>query len=1213
MLRIPDAAGNEVRLDSTVNPQADPYCRKLREEELISTFCKARFSSTPPTDRTGWEQEVQAAFECLNFASSAASEHQDELRACVLQVESAVREANLETKRILGGTELSTMDIVLDIMDQLENVITKRCPAAFACGLRESIDTIMRGCRASTNASSYGSDEAWHSYAHWGTQTYGQVSGHEGVEGRMAEVLSETEKVLDTRCFPDDEQKVLPQIIRMALDFRPLYPGVADSAELRRGSSKKGLLNQEVPRIANKVFHESYGDQQVLSQHKTSRQPKTNHSFGVAAESGSSSFGTQFWTHPSYPLEAISEQNQHPAVFPPLLSDAGQSVPAENSSAGDDDARYQTLRLAEEDVACLVNAIEEGIMRLEGRRRRPRQLLDVKEQLHALLASLSLLNNKPPPLNTRAWAILGRMRSSLIDARKVIKSLQDIRMSNRYMARFNNAIVIISRLRQQARLAGLEGVDALEPQELESLREVTNSPDKSSPMKCVASAAYAALLKTDSETEVERVLDSFLAFFDSTSEPIDRTTAQLYLLILLHIRYDDVKRVKPETQNLLDKLIVLLRVRVFKTGNSEISICDFPEFKDFYLAHFGASTWQGFDWRDSLRADQVLANGGQRPLITKLVRYGSSFCEGLDRLTRLTHHDGPYGMQARLLGAFRSCLLRIHPPECVFADDQTFAYLEQFAAFAEMCLNQCRVDGSATGHPQLQILEVTLDCLQWCRLLCSYLGVTPPNLLKEAYDTTANARILTLLWKSRPTASMPNAERAFISRGILAALNSNKLDDELLACTKMFLDRNVPPLFVAGIFDELLIDRSKQNSDHDKMVTLLASECRIQLLKPNLASRSGIVGMPTSIMEDFVRVLVQAQMVAKGVQTLPTPTLTLNASLRKRFVASNAHETARQLSVDVVLEEALQKRDSDHLTVSEVAHHVATYLLGDSFDEEWLNFLIGRVQWCRSSPQQLAASPDKLMTLAKSVDAWCKAFRYESSRIEPLNSIAQATPDLIRHFVHMATLKWLLGKMMGMSHCPDDARQVLIRMMGEHVFGWMPLWLTLMNGRRVLFPSGVIARASFVEGLCFDVARLRKLNHSSTIKSNVLDHDDVSAYLRRLLRAIGSGTLTFQDLEVLLKQHVCPVLSRPNRNMFLTFLLWAWHHECLPVDIAVIEGCIKDVFHEGSQPANKGRLSVNTMQSCIQKLLNQSIPVMNHLELLSFDGLRIRVPQHNMT
>eukprot|EP01053_Blabericola_migrator_P002575 Blabericola_migrator_1__2574@NODE_1728_length_3911_cov_14_265349_g1115_i0_p1_GENE_NODE_1728_length_3911_cov_14_265349_g1115_i0NODE_1728_length_3911_cov_14_265349_g1115_i0_p1_ORF_typecomplete_len997_score159_22DUF1424/PF07232_11/0_25_NODE_1728_length_3911_cov_14_265349_g1115_i01093099 len=992
--------------------------------------------------------------------------------------------------------------------------------------------------------------------------------------------------------------------MKVALDFGPLYPRGADYGFER---IKDVFQAQVPPHNAETVIPESSRHQQVPSQIEISWQQEMTHSnLDVAADTELPSLNTNFWAHSSclprrcaFQDAATSKQGWQPARSPLPVSDATREASFEDLKIGYDDARHEAWELLEETVADLVTVIEEAIL---NECRGQRKLINVKGQLHRLIASLSRLGNGPPPLGTRELAILSSMRFSLMAARAGVKSSPKIYMTKRYMAKLNEAIFIVSSLRHLNQLADLEGTETLQPQELESLKRAIYSSKALSPLRFIVSTAYAALVTTNSDDRAQEILDDFLTFFDLASKSIDLTTAQLYLLILLHLRHDHVKLLKPQAQEPLGKLIVRLRDELFIAERSEIPIFELPELQQFYLAFFGEGTWPRFDWRQSLFLNPILARDGHRPIITRLIQYGSAFREGLDQLAgfviraqALPNEGGTYATQVKSLKAFQSHLLRIHPPDCVFADAQTLIYLKQFAAFANACIDECQVHGDATGCEHVQILKVALNCLQWCRLLSSYLGVTSPSLLEEAYDMTAKALILKLLWNSRPTACMFNSERAFISRGVLAALKSNKLDDELLACTKMFLDQSVPSKFVATTLDKLLIDRSEYKSDHDKMVTLLALECRIQLFKSKIESSSNITRMPASMMERFTEALVQARMLAKGVQILPAPVLTLNASLQERFVASNAHETAHHLSVDVVLAEALKRTDPDRMTVGDVAYYVATYLLGNRTDERWLDFLTCQVKWCSSTPQHLAEHPDELMTLVQSLHTLFKASWSDFRRLEPFNSNAQATPILIRHFVHMAILKWLSGTLLGTNLCSANARQFLDNMVGEHVFGWMPKWLILMNGRRALFPSDVLVPSSLFEGLCFDVARQRNSNDSIPIRSYIsLDHDDVSAYLRRLLRAVGSGTLTFQDLEVLLKQHVCPVLSRPNRNMFLTFLLWAWHHKCLPVDIAVIEGCIKDVFYEGAHPANKGLLFVNTMQGCIQKLLASGLCMSVH-------------------
>eukprot|EP01053_Blabericola_migrator_P013471 Blabericola_migrator_1__13470@NODE_974_length_5854_cov_6_646276_g617_i1_p4_GENE_NODE_974_length_5854_cov_6_646276_g617_i1NODE_974_length_5854_cov_6_646276_g617_i1_p4_ORF_typecomplete_len117_score7_12La_HTH_kDCL/PF18177_1/4_3e03La_HTH_kDCL/PF18177_1/0_012_NODE_974_length_5854_cov_6_646276_g617_i145004850 len=99
---------------------------------------------------------------------------------------------------------------------------------------------------------------------------------------------------------------------------------------------------------------------------------------------------------------------------------------------------------------------------------------------------------------------------------------------------------------------------------------------------------------------------------------------------------------------------------------------------------------------------------------------------------------------------------------------------------------------------------------------------------------------------------------------------------------------------------------------------------------------------------------------------------------------------------------------------------------------------------------------------------------------------------------------------------------------------------------------------------------------------------DVSSHLSRSLFRASKGTLTNQDLEFLLKQHTCPGLSRPNRNMFLALLLWAWHHGCLLVHPKIVQGCFEKVFHEFARSENRGWVPVKALQQCIRELLSSS-------------------------
>eukprot|EP01053_Blabericola_migrator_P002733 Blabericola_migrator_1__2732@NODE_1778_length_3809_cov_13_107162_g1145_i0_p1_GENE_NODE_1778_length_3809_cov_13_107162_g1145_i0NODE_1778_length_3809_cov_13_107162_g1145_i0_p1_ORF_typecomplete_len1171_score182_14_NODE_1778_length_3809_cov_13_107162_g1145_i0793591 len=1131
MYRVSKLADDEAQPNPTFNAPADSYRETLREEKSDPKLGKTRFTSAPLKYPTECVQRVRTAFESRNLVTSGAVEHQDEL--CEeIKVESLPREAIRETKP------------------------TNKAPP-------------------------HASDEAWHKRAQY-LLAHSQRLGEKDLWDQMAEILGEAKKVLRAHGFSNDQKKILAQIVEAAVNFAPLYPCVALCAELVFSLNENPPAQKE-QHNANVVSPESDQDRQVLSQSEESEkmlQSEAKHQCPPV-------FGPDFWTRPPwFPIQCASwDENPRcakelkqggPAVSPDSGNDAARGVSAASPEVVHDDAMHEILAAVKEDAASLATAIEEAILHTGGQPG-PVGVLNVGDQLDTLLASLSQLCEKPPPRDTQTLTVFSSMCSSLMAKRAQIKSSSRIRLTRRHMGRLNKAIFTVSRLWHQARLANLKGIDALSPQQLESIRKLPYSAEKSSIMTYVASAAYAGLLIADSEEEAKEVLNDFFTYFDLTIRSIDSSTAQLYLLMLLHLKYDNVKLLKPKARNLLDRLIVRLRDKIHGAEKCEILVSDLPELEEFHQACLGASTWQIFDWRDSLRLDATSTRDGQRPIITKLVLYGHLFREGLDQFIRsypITR--GTCAAQVKLLKAFRLHLLSIISPEHVFTDDQTLAYVRQFVAFAERCLDECLVNGSAASHKQVLSLEVTLNCLQWCRLLSSYLGVDSLSFLEEAYSMTAYALILKNLWSSPPTTSLSNSERVSISQGILSALRSDKSDDELLACTKMFIDQYVPPRFVTSLFDELLAFSFKQDSDHDKMMTLVALECRIQLFKAKIATGLGVKRVPGSTQERFTEALAQARVLARSVTTSQIPDA-LNASLRERFVASHADEAARNLSVDVALEGALQMADSDSLTVAEVAHHLATYLLGDSADESWLNFLTYQTRWCSFTAQQLAEREDDLLTLVRSLKAPLKGFW-----VEPLGGSVEATPDLIRLFLHMATLKWLCGKITGIRNGFKKGWHVLNHVASEYAFVWIRRWLVLMHSRQALFPVNNPETANLFEEMCFDLALQRHYVTAFSVRSKApLDTGDVIAHLRRILKRVGSGVLITTDLKVLLEACKSPVLSRESRSVFLAFLLWTWHNKCLPLD--AIEDCIMTVMQEG-----QCQLSVNTMQECVKKLLKYS-------------------------
>eukprot|EP01053_Blabericola_migrator_P011458 Blabericola_migrator_1__11457@NODE_681_length_6903_cov_298_280281_g495_i0_p1_GENE_NODE_681_length_6903_cov_298_280281_g495_i0NODE_681_length_6903_cov_298_280281_g495_i0_p1_ORF_typecomplete_len1154_score173_23_NODE_681_length_6903_cov_298_280281_g495_i04793940 len=1087
-----------------------------------------------------------------------------------------------------------------------------------------------------TNAPSYDTDEAWHDRAQtlltqvlkadW------QVPVQSEVWDQVTEVLAEAENILKTRCFSNDELKTINQINMVAVKFAPLYPCVSQCAKLcyeirASAESAQGLpynANTASPRPSETgVEAPLRADLEKPQNFSQSNDPSYNlasptHVSSEAQTSGAplrfaslqgkdpSCYPESYRPRECYAVSAESFQSDKrleqfkaaptsqslPSASLPLL--ANDLVETDRTAGGKvdyDGATHESLALVEENIAKVIVDLDHAHQNA-GKSRTSAKLINVKEQLNTLCRSLSGLHDEPLTLDAHSLVTLTRMRFSLMTARGKVTASRGVRLSNRYMTRLNSAIFNISHLWLQARLANLNTDDSLQPQELESFREVTEFPERVSTIGCIASTTYATLLTTHSDKKARKIVHDFLTFSSMASQRIDLETAKLYLLILLYFRHGNVRLIEPRLQDPLGKLIATLRGEILRSEKIGISLFELSEFQELCLAYFKVSTCHGFDWRNSLDLSNTLVRSGQKPIITNLAQCGKVFCDGLDQLTRfvtsskLASDKGIYAAQVKSLEAFRRHLLSIDPPTDVFTNDQTLAHLEQFAYFAELCLNQCEVEGHAGSREQVRLLEVTLDCLHWCRLLSSYLEVPSPEFLEGMYDTVANALILTSLWSHRNTEFLCNSERAFISRSILSILKSNKLDDRLLGCIRMFFDKNVPSRFARVIFDEMLLYRAQKTSDYDRMLTLLALECRMNLYRADIAFKPELLSMPSSIRNDFAEALVQARLIALGVKILPAPDLPLEPSLQERFVASPAHKAARHLSVDVVLDEALKETSPDEVTVSEVAHHVAAYLLGNPVDKQWLDFLTCQMSWCSFTPKQLAKHHSELVTLVQSLDTFLKAFWFKGRWAKPLDSSAEATPDLIRHFVNTVTLKWLFTKLVGDSMCSAEDWEFLHKVAGDHVFAWIPKWMVFMHGSQALFPSDVTVDADFFARLCVDLSRQTKF---TALPKEWLDapmeHFRVSVQLRRLIKGVCLGVVTPQDFEALLSPHESRVVLRWNRNLFLAVLLYVWHDNSLPVDMAVIAECIKIVLSEGALYSGDVGMSVSTMQKCIEKLL----------------------------
>eukprot|EP01053_Blabericola_migrator_P000792 Blabericola_migrator_1__791@NODE_1199_length_5132_cov_13_303850_g617_i2_p5_GENE_NODE_1199_length_5132_cov_13_303850_g617_i2NODE_1199_length_5132_cov_13_303850_g617_i2_p5_ORF_typecomplete_len103_score10_99DUF948/PF06103_11/0_074_NODE_1199_length_5132_cov_13_303850_g617_i240564364 len=75
------------------------------------------------------------------------------------------------------------------------------------------------------------------------------------------------------------------------------------------------------------------------------------------------------------------------------------------------------------------------------------------------------------------------------------------------------------------------------------------------------------------------------------------------------------------------------------------------------------------------------------------------------------------------------------------------------------------------------------------------------------------------------------------------------------------------------------------------------------------------------------------------------------------------------------------------------------------------------------------------MIFVQNFEHLARDFSSKSEQVESFVSNAGATSELIRHFVHMATLKWLSGKMFGLKKCSAKTPRCLSATCC-HTFQW---------------------------------------------------------------------------------------------------------------------------------------------------------------------------------
>eukprot|EP01053_Blabericola_migrator_P013039 Blabericola_migrator_1__13038@NODE_876_length_6200_cov_16_387575_g620_i0_p1_GENE_NODE_876_length_6200_cov_16_387575_g620_i0NODE_876_length_6200_cov_16_387575_g620_i0_p1_ORF_typecomplete_len1293_score236_90_NODE_876_length_6200_cov_16_387575_g620_i022906168 len=1212
---VTNVANNEAHIASTNNPRLHSKGQTLRENEVISTFCDTYFKLIPHRGQADWMLKVQASFNSLDFATSAALEHVDKLCACIRQVEIALLEADLDKKLALSDAEVIAIHTFRDILSQLDNAITQYCPDGPLGSLRKDVANVQYYCQLLSQAPTKGIDEAWHKRARLLLAkvplTRHQKPAQSELWDQMAEVLNDAEGILQSRRFSDDELDTINQISMVAVQSAPVWPCVAQCAKLwfemevvatdsqrphKKGTifcgpevqapSEKGRVEASLRPDLEKPHDYSQGNNpfgdfvprapQQVPWSELSRQPSCQQS--IVSNSEKHQVQSQVKQHrlgsPNLNERVLLsvEPEVQPRGRPPQKS-ASQPLSDEALNKSVDERSEDGHGHLCEKLPSVLKELEQqaSALRVHNFTNLSVQAsIQATRQLLKLNRILSQLDEKP--LDTQLLTSLGRIRSSLFNTRQKILDLNG-RSSLSHMTGLNEAIEKVSRLWHLTRLAKMKILDPLQPENFESVARLEGSQTQYSIPSFVASETYTALLRYGSE----EALNNLLVFLNSTSNPIDLSTAKLCLLNLLFLRYEKVELLIPKARYALSKLISKLRHEIFEAKKTEVLISNLPEFNNFCLAYFG-----------------------KRPVSTLLKLYSDYFSRSLSQDLNLTKVAEAH--QVDSLKAFQSHLLSINIHERMASDEETLAYFEQFATFAKGCLDECQIHGQQTLDEELVVLKVTMDGLMWCRLLFSNAGVTPPTALRETYDAIAKAWILKSLWLRGETTSLLTSERAFISKRILAVLESGK-HDKLLACLKAFLDRSVPLIFVETVMDDLLWDRrtsEPKSSDDDKMVMLLASECRLHLLKADVAHQPTRMSqqLRTAAGHFFTTSFIQAQLVAKDCHSLPAPDVSpaLHDKLHEYFLAPSAPQTtaeaARSLSPDFVLKEALKEIKSDGLTVSEVGYQVATYLLGisrekqhhNSLDQQWLDFLTCQLKGCTLDLEQ-CRDRRKLMTLVRSIDTFFGTFWQEHKR-NPIK--AETTPYFIRHFVNMTALKWLLDKKgRDLNWRPKD-RHYLSKTVGLHFFAWMPRWLTLMNTRQVLFPPDVTVEAdSLCENLCNDVScHVDYVYRWARELNGPLKPAEMRVHLRDLMKGLGVGLVTKQSLEVLLERHTSPMISRWNRNLFLTFLLYVWHLRCLPVDMNVIKDCIKLTVDECLRyQQDDAGMSVRTMQECIRKVL----------------------------
>eukprot|EP01053_Blabericola_migrator_P012152 Blabericola_migrator_1__12151@NODE_751_length_6652_cov_51_714199_g539_i0_p1_GENE_NODE_751_length_6652_cov_51_714199_g539_i0NODE_751_length_6652_cov_51_714199_g539_i0_p1_ORF_typecomplete_len964_score131_12Extensin_2/PF04554_13/0_14_NODE_751_length_6652_cov_51_714199_g539_i018904781 len=802
--------------------------------------------------------------------------------------------------------------------------------------------------------------------------------------------------------------------------------------------------------------------------------------------------------------------------------------------------------------------------------------LNINKTLHALIDASNKVARMSSHFGFESMTILHNVRASLIKTRGRLDCSPYVFATGFQRRDLNQAIWNLSRQWHHIRMGLLNVRGRLFPncviltkEELKALTDLEWTAQS-----FVASHCYGAILSDDGDD----VIKDFFDYLISISEPIDLSTAKFCLLTLLYCKHEHNDSISTGGLKPWDKLINRLYQELFNKKVTEVSLLDLHEFKIFCSACYGADRIPQEGWQASLSEEGFWPRKNMSSLGVQLNTHGKALRLGLQRISDLPT-GSIYARQISMMKKFYSRLQALTSAN--FSEFK--AIFEQISDFAEACIAESKEGGFPTSRDELQVLEVTRVSLQWCRLVSAYLNEPPSALLKKAYDKTTTAWLFKNLWSRKQTSFLTNADRTCITKRIMSLLENDKLRNEILLCSKALIYDNVPYRLVEPVLRKAFPGQGETLSDDDKMINLLALQCRLSAANlghgPNLVLKA--------VQKAFQKAVIEAHLIDLERAKLPVPARPPNANLEARFVSPSATgSAARLLSLDAVLEDALKEIQPDTLTVSKVARHVASHLLGEPWDAQWADYITQDVQWCSYTAQQLV-SPElkgQLLTLTESVDVFCKA----SSRVSHESpSKSDAVPNLIRHFVNLATLKWVSDSMMANGPYGSQPPVVLNNTLGHCVAAWIPRWLALMHDRQALFPSNVTVQPELLEALrtnvLYRVDRIRKPSAESTAD---LTREELSRHLRYLLRGAGAGTLSYDDIKILArKTHKEPFASQPSTSIFLTFLLYVWHYGRFQDESNMIEDCIKSVLHEASNPEVDG-MHIRTMQRSLEVLLS---------------------------